>query len=141
MQKKSFLLGFGAAVLVGGLTVYTVSGASADEVGARFQGKFNSEERQVEREQHRVAMDEIFTNGDYEGWKAMMEERNPANVIDSQEDFNKLAQAHQLMKDGNVEATQAIRDELGLQGGPRHGMTKGQGQGRGMENGNCPYVQ
>lgn len=129
MQKKSFLLGFGAAVIVAGMTVSGISSASAYK-GDSEQGRPNSDP------EHREKMTQVFENKDFGAWKQLMEERMPTTIIDSQEKFDKLAEAHEKAMAGDLDGAKEIRDELGLRGG--HGDKKGQGQRNGNGSGDCP---
>ena len=81
----------------------------------------------------RQAIRQAVTDGDYDSWAAVMQEkvqamRDRANEMEgriNQETFDKFQEAHQLMQDGDVEGAKAIFEELGMKGpGPR-GMNKG----------------
>lgn len=83
-----------------------------------------------------VAMDQVMTAKDYEGWKKLMTEdgRTPGvlRIVDTQEEFAKFAEAHRLADEGKTAEASALRAELGL----GNGAGNGHGQGRGMRNGN-----
>ena len=79
-------------------------------------------------------MMQTIDSGNYDEWKASMEERittmrQHADELEkniSQETFNKLVQVHQLMKEGKIDEAKALRSELGEigfgLGGPGRGM-------------------
>lgn len=79
-------------------------------------------------EERRTAIEEAFTNKDYEAWKALMTEngRNPRiTEVITAENFEKMIEIHELMEAGKYEEAQAIKTELGLKGkGGRGGMMK-----------------
>lgn len=76
----------------------------------------------------RLEMKQYIESGDYEGWKAAMEEKLnerlghleelESNI--SEETFNGLVEAHNLAESGDYEAARQIRDDLGFPGGPGH---------------------
>ncbi len=80
-------------------------------------------------------MREVLESGDYEAWKELMESKPSCpralenGLVDlelTEENFNKLIEAHNLMQAGDFEEAQAIRDELGLSQGPgKKGAPKG----------------
>jgi len=120
MNKKILLLG---VLALGVLTVFGVSNVSAYRGDYSAVGPNHTEEREAD-------IAKVMKERDYEGWKELMTEngRTPGvlNKVDSQEDFNKFAQAYELAHDGKTEEANAIRSELGLGNGQR-----GSGQGRG----------
>ena len=76
--------------------------------------------------ENRQAVYEAMESGDYTAWKEAMGDR-PGGATLTEEDFQKLSQAHQLKKDGDVEGAEIIMEELGLGMGKGNG---GNGQGR-----------
>jgi hypothetical protein len=85
--------------------------------GMNGGGKF-SENRQT-------VYDAVET-GDYEAWKEAMGDR-PGKSGFTEEDFQKLTQAHQLRESGDYESAQSIMNDLGMGMGKGNG---GVGQGR-----------
>lgn len=89
------------------------------------KGMYGKEGRGQYRE-NRQAVYDAMDSGDYNAWKEAMGERPSAESI-TEEDFQKLLEAHQFIKDGDVESARAIKSELGMGMGKRNG---GNGQGR-----------
>lgn len=71
----------------------------------------------------REAMHQALEAGDYEAFKTAVEGTPLAEDIDSQEDFEKLTEAHQLKEDGMWGEAKVIWGELGIEP-PRHGGMK-----------------
>ena len=119
MNKK--ILG-SVGLAIGVLTVLGLSQVSAYRGDYTQVGPNHTEEREA-------AMDKVMNEKDYEGWKALMTEdgRTPGVLrkIDTQEEFDKFAEARRLGKEGKTAEANAIRSELGL----------GNGQGKGSGNG------
>lgn len=119
MNKK--ILG-AVGLAVGVLTVLGLSQVSAYRGDYTQVGPNHTEEREA-------AMTKVMDEKDYEGWKALMTEdgRTPGVLrkIDTQEEFDKFAEARRLGKEGKTAEANAIRSELGL----------GNGQGKGSGNG------
>lgn len=66
-------------------------------------------------EESRDQLEEAVENKDYESWKSIIESApRITDYIDSQEDFERYIEMKELMKDGNTEEAEAIREELGL---------------------------
>jgi len=119
----------GAAALT---AIIAVAGVAANsyasnrgEFGENFKGNISAEDLDARRETmqvKRTAMDEIFTNNDYEAWKTLMEEkvsevRARADAMAAEiteENFSKLSEVHKLMQDGNYEEAGQLREELGF---------------------------
>ncbi len=120
-MNKKILGSIGLAV--GVLTVLGLSQVSAYRGDYTQVGPNHTEEREA-------AMDKVMNEKDYEGWKALMTEdgRTPGVLrkIDTQEEFDKFAEARRLGKEGKTEEANAIRSELGLGGGQRKGSGNGQ---------------
>jgi len=81
-----------------------------------FQGNPNVQPPNYSTERHRAVMD-AFSNNDYQAWKELVAARRVAAVIDSQEKFDKLTEAHQVALAGDLEKAKEIRQELGLPAG------------------------
>lgn len=130
MSKKFLTL---LALVVGITTTIGVTQAIAYQGNLRTFGHSHTEERET-------AMETIMADKDYEGWVALMTEdgRNPGvlNKIDTQEEFEKFAQAYVLAHEGNTEEANAIRLELGLGNGQGN---RGNGQHR--RNRNCNMAE
>lgn len=125
MSKKTIILG---VLVLSVFALFGISEVSAYRGDYTVEGPNHTEEREV-------AMTKVMQEKDYNGWKTLMSEdgRTPGvlNKINSQEDFNKFAQAYELAHAGKIAEANAIRSELGL----------GNGQGRGGGNGGCNRTQ
>ena len=93
-------------------------------------------------ENRHTAMENAFESGDYNEWVALMTEngRHPG-IVDkiSEEDFATFAQIHELMEEGDFEAAQELKSELGLgQGRMLNGFARGFNNGQ-RNFGNCPF--
>ncbi len=65
------------------------------------------------------AVRQAMESGDYQAWVSAVQ--NTPNggerilgAIDSEEDFNRLAESHQKMQEGDIEGAREIKEELGL---------------------------
>ena len=104
------------------LSVATAATAAAVTAGSTlaYRGDPNVHGPNYTPERHE-AMIKAFENKDFQAWKNQMQGRGRVSeVIDSQEKFEKFAQAHQLMLEGKTEEANAIRAELGLGNGQGH---------------------
>ena len=107
-------------------------------------GKHMTQERfamMAERHGDMTAVREAIENKDYNAWKTAIEAAKPPSITEiiTEENFDKFAQMHEAMQNGDPETAKTIAEELGLE---NHGM-KGKGFGRagGMRGGfggNCP---
>jgi tripartite-type tricarboxylate transporter receptor subunit TctC len=102
-KSKKLLLTIALGLAAIGGTVYL----SDNEVQAYFAGGGQNKET---RAQHREQMDEVFSNRDFQAFQEAIAGTSMAEVIDTQEEFNKLVEAHNLM-----EQARQIREELGLE--------------------------
>lgn len=87
--------------------------------------------RQAQHESAREAHQAIkaaVESGDYEAFKAAIVSTPMAEVIDTEAEFNKLKEAHELKEAGDFAGAKAIMEELGLNHG-KGGMGKGRGFG------------
>ena len=84
--------------------------------------------RQNARTEHRTAVREAIENEDYKAYTNAVKDTPHANVIDSQESFEKLVTAHTLRQNGDHEEARAIMEELGLK------KQNGAGIGHGNKN-------
>ena len=128
MHKTSFALGLAAAFVVGGAFVFASKGIQAQDVASAVAPCAGGRGGFEQREEVRTAME----NGDFAKWQELVADRPVASDIDTEEKFQKLQQVHQYRMDGNEEAADAIRDELGFpEHGPRGGGPRdGSGMGR-----------
>ena len=96
------------------------------------------EAREQHREQmreHKAAVRDAVESNDYEAFVEAVEGTPMADVIDSEDDFTKLVEAHSLREAGDYEGAKTIMEELGFDKGDRgpggfgkgrHGFGKGQ---------------
>ena len=77
--------------------------------------------------QNQTELFQAMENNDYAAWKELMGD-NPITEKITQDNFAKFVQAHELMREGQVEEAKAIHEELGLQGPERRGL-KGDKEG------------
>ncbi len=116
-MEKLFTKGSLLALLV---TAFTVTGsiafAASDASGARMG---NHQEMRQAHEQVETAVE----NGDFAAFKTATANSPMAGVIDTQEEFNKLVEAHTLKEAGDKDGAKAIMDELGIK--PPMGMKGG----------------
>ena len=115
------------------------------EQTADMQAKM--EERKTEMEARQTKMQAIFDSGDYNAWKASIEEEQAkrVNVLDvvNADNFAKFAEMHKLMQDKDFAGAKVIADELGLPEGMGMGMGQGIMGGRGhggMKGGQRNFV-
>lgn len=104
---KKTILGLGALALVLGVAVISTSSALAYRGAPSVKGPNYSMERHT-------AMEKAFENTDYSAWKNLMQNRGRVTQVITKENFEKFAEAHELMEDGKVEEAKKIRQELGL---------------------------
>ncbi|MBU0466784.1 MAG: hypothetical protein KJ718_03175 [Nanoarchaeota archaeon] len=102
-----------------------------------YQGDPNTKGPDYSEERHE-AMEQAFDNLDYDAWVALMSEsgRSPRVLtIVTEDNFATFAEAHGAMENGDMDLTQELRAELGLNNGigPKDG--NGFGSGKGMKQG------
>lgn len=88
----------------------------------------------TERAAHHQAVEAALEAGDYDAFKVAVADSPIADVINSEADFEKFKEAHDLREAGEAEAAAAIMSELGLEG--REGGMKGGHRG---ERGNGAF--
>lgn len=71
--------------------------------------------RNAMHDQHEALM-EAVENNDYPAFLKAIEGSPLADIIDTEAEFKKFVEAHDLLKDGDREAAKAIFDELGIEG-------------------------
>ncbi len=115
--------------------------AEFEELAEKHLEKIESrEERKELREARKAALDEVFANNDYEGWKELMTESGKNSQIlevINADNFDKLIEIHNLKKEGKAkfEEAQALMQELGIEKNfEKQGSHKGKGLG--MRKGN-----
>ena len=135
-----------AAVGVVGLMTATAVTKAADFNFSSVWDKLTEEEKQevmAEKEQRheekmaqKEEMQEALTNGDYAQWKEIIDSRPKITDFVNEGNFDRFAEMHKLMEEGDFEGAKAIHDELGLPDDMGKGMHKGMGMGgKGMHKG------
>ena len=123
MNKTSILFGL-TALIVGGVII-------APQAVQAYRGDPNVTGPNYTEERH-AAMEQAFTNKDYNAWIEQMAGRGRVTQVVNADNFARFAEAHELAKQGNTEEANKIRAELGL--GLRNGSGMGQGMGYGRTN-------
>lgn len=115
MDKKLLLAtAIGSVVIGAGLMV--AMSASAHQEFDGDKTTFKAEKKET-HQQLKTAIEE----GDYEAWKTLVESKPKiADIIDNEEDFQKLGEMHELKKAGDIDGAKALRDELGLPDRSKH---------------------
>lgn len=72
------------------------------------------------------AVRDAIENNNYNAWKEAIGDARISEVIQNEEDFNKLVEAHNLILAGKYDEAKAINDELGVSS---WGSTRGEGFG------------
>ena len=67
------------------------------------------------RSERREAIKEAIEDEDYEAFLEATEGSHLAEVIDTESEFERFIEAHELRQDGDHEAAKAILDELGIE--------------------------
>ncbi len=86
-------------------------------------------------------LEEALDSNDYDAWVELMDGRGRISDVINEDNFDKFVDMHEAMEDGDYEAAQEIREELGLGMHPQDGTgfhNGGKGNGRhsgGMMNG------
>jgi len=103
------------------------------------------QERMEERHAHQEAMQAAIESGDFDSWKAIMEESPREEPFElTEENFELFVELHNARQDGDVDKIARLSEELGMPangegkgpGGMRgEGMRGGFGEGRGMRGG------
>jgi len=133
-RNKIFISGLMALALGLGVSGTTLAyQGDFSKNGPNYTSEFESE------------ITEVMNDGDYEGWKDLMEERvGNTRVTDviNKDNFSKFVQAWKLAREGKIKEANVIRRELGLMTGNgfynksdtgyRNGHNHGQGLGLGL---------
>jgi Spy/CpxP family protein refolding chaperone len=111
-QKSNYKIITTAAALT---AVIAIAGIAASTYA--YRGDFEEGRIIGLNPEKNLAIAEAFENKDYNAWlEAVGEEsRNRAKNKINEEDFIKLAEMHNLIKEGKFEEAKEIREELGLQ--------------------------
>lgn len=110
---------FKVGIAVVGLVVTTaiVAGISyAQNNQENGEGKFNAKNQEI--------LGTIEDN-DFAGWKQAMKNRGVDENLLTEENFNKMAEAHRLMQAGKFEEARQIKESMGELGLGRKGIMQG----------------
>ena len=58
---------------------------------------------------------EAIESGDFDAWKETVGETRMGELIETEEDFQKLIEAHNLLQEGDYEGAQEIKEKLGFE--------------------------
>ncbi|MEA3249938.1 MAG: hypothetical protein U9Q03_06340 [Patescibacteria group bacterium] len=119
MKKKTIALGVASASILATVAAVTLPVMANDWGQGKGQGQGRGQEQKAE-------MIEVIENGDYDGWLEIMGDRPAADKI-TEDNFARFAEMAQLFHDGDVEAANEIREELGM---PARGLHRGKMMGR-----------
>ena len=133
MNNKKLILGISALALTAG-AILTPSSVFA------YQGDYTKEGPDCDSEKHEE-MTQAFESNNYQAWAELMEGKGRVTQVINESNFARFAEAHKLAEEGNYDAADAIRQELGLRtrNGEKVGasymqgerQSKGQGAGLG----------
>jgi len=110
MRKKTLLI---AAVITAviGLGLFIFSAVAAPEFLPLRQAGFKA----MMSQEWRDSMQNAIQDENYDSWRNLMQERhNKMLEWMTPERFSKMNEMHQLMREGNVEDANKIRQELGM---------------------------
>lgn len=71
-------------------------------------------ERSGERKEHRAAVHEAIESSDYDAFQALVADTRLGEVIDTEDEFEQLVEAHELRASGDREDARAILEALGV---------------------------
>lgn len=134
-QNKFYLLAGTLGLILTTLSVSTIASA--------YQGKVQVPGRGINQEQfqamqaNRESVEAAITSRDYQAWKNIIDSRPRITDYITADNFDKFAQMHELMQNGQFEEAQKIKAELGLPDnlGAMGGFGPGHGMGRGARMG------
>lgn len=126
-NKNNLKIQLGAAALGVLATTALVAGVTYAQSNSETKGncEFNKE-RGGHIFQNRDAVITAIENNDYEAWLTAEGENSPFRDVISSENFSKFSEMHNLMKAGDREGAEKIREELGF-------GVRGFGQKEGMK--------
>ena len=99
----------GAAISV---SADTSAPSKTNKENHRFFNKFHGKKSKHNKNPEII---QAIENSDYQTWKEIINKRpRITDIIDTEEKFNKLVEAHNLMKDGKFKEAKTIKESLGL---------------------------
>jgi len=130
--KKSLLIG---SLVLGMFSLTAISAFADTAVKIPGEPNFGSHmgERAAHMQEMKEQMDQVFEDEDYDAWVALHEDKpmfEESSDLLTQDNFQKMVEAHKLMDAGDFEDAGALREEMGF---PQRGPGKGFGKGFGGE--------
>lgn len=107
---KSLLIGLfslGVGAVLASQIAFGHSGGVSEATGRSF---FNPERHEI--------VEKAIELGDYRLWEEMMPERAGVRDFVNEQNFDRFAQMHEFMEEGEYEKAEEIMEELGM---PHHG--------------------
>jgi hypothetical protein len=146
-MERKYTLGIVAIAMV---AILGISMVSAFGFGNGFMNHDMTEEERTEMQEQQEAIQIAISDGDYETWKSMMEERIAKMQSQiTEENFNTIREQHQKMSEfriamqeakesGDFSKVEELQEEYGFEG---KGFGKGMKAGFKMGMRNCPFVE
>ncbi len=106
--------------------IITTAGVSLSVSADEGEGVFRNKKFNCERQDflNKAEIDQALENSDYNAWKSLVGENKMSETI-TEENFSKLVESYNLMKQGDFEGAKALRQELGLKARMNKGFEKG----------------
>lgn len=104
-MNKKILIGFAGGSIA---SVALITGSFA------YRGNPGQENPNPTNEQRHEQMEDMIENKDYEAFQELFEDRWPARLVDSKQDFEKWIDMKQAFEEGNQEKTTQLANNLGL---------------------------
>jgi hypothetical protein len=117
MSKKYYLGVALVALLITTVGVSAlVSASEGDFQRGEMRGEKFSPEKMEEMKANKEAMKAVVESGDYEAWKALVEESGRDKILETitADNFAQFVEMHNLKQADDREGARAIADELGL---------------------------
>ena len=107
------------------LTLAIVGAAMVGTTATAHEQDFSGKRmNRAMRFEYRADVHTAIENNDYKTWKELTQGSPIQSIIENEEDFAMLVEAHMLMEEGNLEEAQEIFNDLGIDkpfaGGHRH---------------------
>lgn len=123
MDKKNIIHTVAIMAVVAGIAGISAVGAFGGNTAGIGEGDVAQQARPKINLEHRTAVQEALEGNDYNAWMELMGDRPVMENI-NEENFAKFVEMHNLLKEGDKEGANNIREELGL---PEPQQRRGQG--------------
>jgi len=121
-MKNKLILSLAAAVVAIGIGTISASAAQGWLAKKNFNRPQFDKEQMAEMQVKHQAVQEAIEKNDYQAFVEATKDQKFGPEV-TEENFIKMAEMHNLIKSGDVEGAQALREELGLNQGFRsHGF-------------------